>query len=212
MPSSNTFIIAREGWGLLTVLIGLFLFFALIDAELLQAITFFAAAGTAWIFRNPERIIPFPQEKSILSPCDGKIASIETIEEADNSFFKVTIVSECWECSILRIPFESSVTALNIQRGARLGRSRPLAPYLNENAVIEFSDDNHNKMIVEHVLEQSFSPLSIQMYENSALVQGRRYGVMLQGSTTMYLPHNSRVALNVGDKVLAGQTLIGYFS
>jgi len=212
MYSSNTFIIAREGWGLLSALIGLFLFFALIDAELLQAIAFFAAVGTAWIFRNPERIIPFPQEKSILSPCDGKIASIETIEEVESTFFKVTIETECWECSILRTPFESRVSALNVQRGAHLGRSRPLAPYLNENAVIEFSDNSHNKMIVEHVLYQSFSPLSMQMHEDSELVQGRRYGVMLQGTTTMYLPHNSRIALNVGDKVAAGQTLIGYFS
>ena len=212
MHSSNTFIIAKEGWSLIVSLIALFLFFALIDADILQVITFFAALGTAWIFRNPERIIPLPQEKSIFAPCDGKVISIESIDEADNTFFKVTIESACLDCSILRVPFESSATVLNVQCGARLGRLRPLAPYLNENAVIEFSDDNHNRMIVEHVLEQSFSPLSIQMYENSALVQGRRYGVMLQGSTTMYLPHNSRVALNVGDKVLAGQTLIGYFS
>ncbi len=33
MHNSNTFIIAKEGWRVLSILIGLFLFFALIDAE-----------------------------------------------------------------------------------------------------------------------------------------------------------------------------------
>ncbi len=212
MNQDNTFIIAKEAWKLLGILVGLFLFFALIEADFLQAVTFIMAAGVAWIYRNPERSIPSPQPNSILAPGDGKVISIDAIDESENSFLLITIRSGCMDSSILRVPFESRLTKMMLQRGARLSSANPLSKLLNENAVLEFTDGSNNKMIVEHVLERSFAPLAIGLNEDREALQGSRYGVMLNGTLLIYLPKESRIALNVGDRVFAGQTLIGYFS
>jgi hypothetical protein len=42
--------------------------------------------------------------------------------------------------------------------------------------------------------------------------QNERYGYMLNGVSSIYLPSNSRVAIKEGMKLRAGESIIGFFS
>jgi len=63
-----------------------------------------------------------------------------------------------------------------------------------------------------HRLKQSFDSIHIDAFVNQTRLQGGRYGVMLNGVTTLYLPLNFRLNVNVGNQVKASETLVGYFS
>jgi phosphatidylserine decarboxylase len=212
--NQDTFIIAKEGWKYSTCALLFFVLFVIIDADFLQYAAMSAAVAALWIYRNPERSTPYFQNKSITAVSDGTVTAIESVdmEEGGGSCFKVTVRSAYWDVSVLRIPFESSVTNLEVRRGARLSGIAPLAEVLNEKALIRLTDSDDNSIRIEHLLEQSVDDLTIRMQSGQQCQQGARYGVMTKGMTTFYLPGNVRIAVKTGDRVRAGETLIGYFS
>jgi hypothetical protein len=88
----------------------------------------------------------------------------------------------------------------------------PLAHSLNERALVCFNDTTGASCIVEHMLDQSIDAISLHSRKGQKLPQGGRYGLMVRGTHTIYLPTQSRVAVKVGEEVRAGESLIGYFS
>lgn len=215
MNRSDTFIIAKEGWGYLAGALILFALFGLIDADFLQFLAFGAFVAVGYIYRNPERIVPYNQPGSIVSVADGIVTAIETVSECaglEGPCFKIGIKSGCLDTSVLRAPFESCVTRAEVRRGSRLALVNPLAAMLNEKALLEFTSENGNSVVCEHFMEQNPADLSVYVSHENRIYQGARYGLMLKGNHTMYLPLESRVAVKVGDKLRAGESLIGYFS
>jgi len=68
------------------------------------------------------------------------------------------------------------------------------------------------RLKITHRLKQSFSPLFIEAIESHNLQQIARYGLMINGITSIYFPDNFRLNVNVGDELKASESLIGYFS
>lgn len=215
MPKNNTFIIADEGWKYLLGFAIAYLFFALIDADLLQLLTIIAFIMTLYLYRNPEREVPHYQRGSIVSPVDGKVTAIESLDACpgiEGACHKVTIRSGCLDASLLRVPFDATVEKLEHRHGARLGSSKVGAKALNEKATLYLSDAAGHKLEIEHLLEQSPDPISLRIAQERNVVQGRRYGSIMKGTHTLYLPESIGLSIKRGDKLLAGETLLGYFS
>lgn len=214
MKQADTFIIATPAWRFIAVFAVIFIVLEMIDAEFLAFISFVAMILVAVVYRNPERIPPFFQANSIVSVCDGKVISIESIENSpmgDAPCYELVIESGYMDASILRVPFESAISGFELKRGTRLSRHSANFSLLNEKARLAFCDTNDNVMYVQHQLEQSFDNLNINVKHEQHLTQGSRYGSMVKGITTLYLPASSRLAVNRGTRVRAGETLIGYF-
>jgi phosphatidylserine decarboxylase len=115
------------------------------------------------------------------------------------------------DVSFLRVPFDSRIESINLVRGARLSKKSKLFESLNEYAHLVFVDNN-NKMKIKHKLTRSFAPLFIDIALSDNVKQTTRYGLMLNGVTTLYLPSSFRLDVSVGNKVSASETLLGYFS
>jgi len=216
MNQNNTFIVAKEGWNYLGVVGALFVLFALFDCDFMQLVTLTLFVALAWVYRNPERMVPYYQEHSIVSVCDGTVTAIESLDECEfceGPGFKIEITSGYIDASVLRTPFESEAGSILYRHGSRLSRFNPLSEKLNENVQLKFTSASAGESVmVRHMLEQSFDSLRVNALEGQKLKQGQRYGAMVKGVTWLYLPANSRVALNIGDTVRAGETLVGYFS
>ncbi|MEA3373016.1 MAG: hypothetical protein U9Q62_04920 [Campylobacterota bacterium] len=216
MMRSNTFIIAREGWKYLGALLGLLILCILFDADILEFLTFVALLAVAYVYRNLERVVPYYQESSIVAVADGRIEGVETIDECPlmdgGPCYKLTISSSCLDSSLLRAPMDSHLSYKEVRRGNRLSHTKLLAASLNEKALLKFTGSSENSVVVDHLLEQSIDELSLYLQQDNKVNQGNRYGLMLKGMHTIYLPENSRVAIKVGDRVRAGETLLGYFA
>lgn len=210
--NNNLLPIAKEGWKFIFYSVLAFVIFSILDLDFLGFFSFLAIIFFLFVYRNPERTIPVLQENSIVSPVDGTVLSIQEIDNDNGYSYKVEIDSSYLNVSVLRVPLTSTVKDVSITRGTKLSRFNNLSKKLNENAEITFEDTNNNKVKIIHILKQSFDEIKIDMFKSQKFLQGNRYGVMQNGVTTIYLPQNFRLNINVGNELEGSQTLIGYFS
>jgi len=194
------------GYGILFIIITL-----IFDFDFLSLIAFVATALLIFIYRNPEREILVFQEKSVLSPVDGKVVSIEDIQDSEYAY-KITIDSTYADIGVLRVPMNAVIEELSLVKGAKLAEETTLARKINENSTLVFKDASSNRVKVKHILKQSLTDITISSIESQKVLQTTRYGFMANGLSTLYLPHNFRVNVSVGREVIASETLIGYFS
>lgn len=208
---NNLFPVAKEGWSVIGYAAAAFLFFAVFDFDLFEFLTFVTIVFLIYVYRNPEREQPNFQAGSVVSPVDGLVSSIEEIEDKEYAY-KVEIQSSYLDVSVLRAPMNAVLDSFTLQHGTRLSKFDPLSSNLNENAQLVFVDENSNKVKVSHMLKQSFDGIKIGAIEGQKFHQATRYGVMLNGITTLYLPQNFRLNINVGNELKASESLIGYLS
>lgn len=209
---NDTFIIAKDGLRCIAATAALALFMMIIDADLLTFAASVLFLLTLWVYRNPERVLPHAQEKSIVSVCDGTVKSIETVEDEEgNVRYNITVKSNFLDTSILRVPFACTVQESTVVSGARLSGTSPLAERLNEKSLVLFGK-GEDQVVVVHTLQLASVGIKNYLQEEHQVFQGARYGLMVKGETMIALPPESRVAIKIGQKVRAGETLIGYFS
>lgn len=212
MMANDTFIIAKDGFKCIAATVALMLFLMVVDADLLTFLSFLLVLITIWIYRNPERTIPYLQKESIVSVADGVIKSIETVEMDEGiDQYKIVIRSGFLDASILRVPFACDVQVSETVHGARLTCSNSLSEQLNEQSHIVFGKDD-KAVHVTHTLHLASVGIKNRLDTKHPVIQGMRYGLMVKGETTVVLPANSRIAVKVGNHVRAGETLLGFFS
>ncbi len=207
---NNLLPIAKEGWNYIGYSIGALVISFVLGLELFISLSFVLIIFLIFIFRNPERELPIFENLSVLSPVDGKVLSIEEIKDSEFAY-KLTIDSDFLDVSILRSPMNASVSSVKKQNGTRLSFDDELGKKINENSSLIFEDSNENKLKISHTLKQSFCSINIEAIDSKNIHQSSRYGVMVNGTTAIYLPQNFRLNVSVFDEVKASQTLIGYF-
>jgi len=209
--NNNLLPIAKEGFSRIGFTILAFIIFAFLDLELLEFISFLALVFFIYVYRNPERMIPNFEQMSVISPVDGVLLSIEELENEEYAY-KLEINSSYLNVSLLRTPLSSFVKNVNIKHGARLSHISSLSRDINERVELIFQDSHENRIKVTHMLKQSFDDIKLDVITKQNLVQGSRYGLMVNGITTLYLPQNFRVNVSIGQELNASQSLVGYFT
>jgi len=159
---NNLFIIAKSGWKYIAYAVAASIVFSILDMDLLAFFAFLAAISFVYLFRNPERVMPFYQQKSLVSPCDGVVTAIEQLEGSDYAY-RLDIESSYFDVGVLRVPMHAKVEEIVIVKGARVAKNSKLFPLLNEYAAITFCDDSDNSVKVLHRLKQSLAPLNLNV-------------------------------------------------
>lgn len=208
---NNLFIIAQDGWKYLISSAILFIIFFIFDFELLAFLTFVTMLFLLVVFRNPERELGSFEEDSILSPVDGVVSAISEIQDPEYAY-QIDIKSTYLDVALLRAPINASLESVKFENGTRVSSENHLFKSINENAQIVFLNKSGLKIKVTHRVSQSFAPLSIDAIESQTLSKSSRYGVMLCGVSSIYLPHNVRINVNLGQEVKASHTLLANFS
>lgn len=209
--NNNLLPIAKEGFSRIAFTIIAFIIFAILDLEILEFFAFILLVFLAFVYRNPERLVPNFEQMSVVSPVDGVVQSIEELEDKEYAY-KIKINSSYINISLLRAPLSAQVQNIDIKHGARLSHLSSLAKDINEKAELVFVDSHGNKVKTTHMLKQSVDDIKLDIIVNQNVVQGSRYGFMVSGITTLYLPQNFRVNVNIGQELDASQSLVGYFS
>ena len=208
---SNLLPISSAGFKYIASAFLAFIIFSIFNIDFLALLSFILIVAFGFIFRNPEREVPSFEKNSIVSPVDGNVISIEDIQESEYAY-KVEIDSTYLDVGVLRTPLDSRVQNVTIRRGARLAKASNLSENINENAELIFVDENSNRVKVVHTLKRSFDDISVDIKNSQNVKQASRYGVMINGMTTLYLPKNFRLNVTLGSELEGSQTLIGYFS
>lgn len=209
---SNLYIIVKHGWSYIAYALLALIIFMLLGMKTLAFLAFVTLGLFIYLFRNPERELSTFGKESIVSPVDGVVTQIVTLEDDKEYAYRVDIVSSYLDVSLLRVPMNSTLETMQIRKGTRVSQESKLFHDLNESCEMIFVNDDMEKIKVVHTLTQSFVPFVVDVIKGEKLHQTSRYGFMAAGLTSIYLPNNVRVNVNLMNELKASETLIGYFS
>jgi phosphatidylserine decarboxylase len=174
-------------------------------------ITFFVV----WFFRNPERSFQ-DEEKVLISPADGKIIKIETVElngTISGRFKKVSIFMNVFNVHVNRAPYSGKIEAINYHEGKFISANLDKASQDNERNEIMIRTDDGRSVWMVQIAGLIARRIVCWVDVGANIKKGERCGLIRFGSRVdVYLPEDSIISVKLKDKVKAGQTSLGYLS
>ncbi|MDX1809421.1 MAG: phosphatidylserine decarboxylase [Sulfurospirillaceae bacterium] len=206
---TTTQLIAKEGW--LCVSFFFILFVVSYCIGFLSWLFFLLLLLSAFIYRNFERIPAEDDKMSVLAPVDGKITNISKVVVKDKTeFLKVEIRKNILDASILRSPASVAFIKTKIIHGLFLEIENKLSKKLNERAILSFK--SHFGVIVM-IINGGLFARKIELFKKIGRLKfAERLGILVDGKVELLLPLSVRIKVNLGDKVKAGESVLGYFS
>ena len=165
----------------------------------------------AYFFRDPERIIP-QGEGLFVSPADGKIILIRDIYEKDylrSDAREVSIFMSPLNVHVNRAPCDGVVSMVKHSPGTYKAAYRDDASMKNENIAL-LLDSQSGRILVRQVAGFVARRAVCKVKPGDSLRRGERYGMIKFGSRLdVYMPINTEIKVTLGEKVCAGETVIG---
>ena len=209
---------AKEGWDLVlpAILLALIfwflswlykcvptLFLAIIFSLLVLLLVFF--------FRDPKRIVP-NGEDIILAPADGHIDEIERLPLVDfleDAGLRISIFMSIFDVHINRLPISGEVKYVKHKPGKFLPAFKKNSS--EENAQTEIGIENPNlRVILRQIVGFTARRIVCRLKVGDKIKMGHRFGMIKFGSRVeLLLPHSVEIKVKLGDKVKAGETIIG---
>jgi phosphatidylserine decarboxylase len=164
-------------------------------------------------FRDPHRQI-VRDDALLLAPADGRVADIETVDEADfigGPALRIGIFLSIFNTHINRAPCDAKVEKITYRPGKYLNAMNRMAGKVNESNNVALVRTGHpqDRLLVRQISGAIARRIVCGAREGQQLVGGERFGMIKFGSRTeLYLPAGTRVEcmVQVGDKVKAGLT------
>jgi len=175
------------------------------------AVTFFVC----FFFRDPERVIP-EEEKAVVSPADGKVVEVSTVQESDfaaEKMLKISVFMSIFNVHVNRIPDDGRVADVIYYPGKFFSANLDKASRDNERNAVGLEINRGRKLIVVQVAGLIARRIICKIRKGDRLSRGERFGMICFGSRLdVYLPPDTVPAVSLGDKVLAGTSILGYLS
>lgn len=166
-----------------------------------------------YFFRDPERSIP-SEEKAILSPADGRVIQVDScIEEKflKGPALKVSIFMSLFDVHINRIPFSGKIVDLLYQPGKFFRANLPKASAINEQNTLFLEAADGTRLVFIQIAGLIARRIICWVRRGEEVAKGQRFGLIAFGSRVdLYLPARTRLITQIGQKVLGGQTILGF--
>ena len=207
--------IHREGWkfSFIALVFSIGLSFVYLPLSLIGfCITFFII----WFFRDPERVSPnIPN--TLVSSADGEICLIDEaippkeLELSEIKMQRLCIFMNVFNVHVNRSPVNGIVKKIAYKEGSFFNASLDKASEKNErNSLIIETQDNVQIVVVQIAGLIARRILSF-IDSGKHLAEGERFGLIRFGSRVdIYMPLNAKIESKLGDKVVAGETIIAY--
>jgi phosphatidylserine decarboxylase len=166
-----------------------------------------------WFFRDPERMVP-TDPKAVLSPADGVVTHVETIDEPGMgpNTLRVSIFLSIFNVHGNRVPRAARFNKAQYFRGRFLDARHPDCAKQNEQLWADFIDTQTGKPFrVKQISGAIARRIVCWMRPGEELKAGDRYGMIKFGSRTdLLIPNNAlaQVLIKPGDKVRGGVTVL----
>jgi phosphatidylserine decarboxylase len=162
--------------------------------------------GVALFFRDPERIIPQTPE-TVVSPADGRI--MEIVPESTQTR-RISIFLSLWDVHINRAPYSGVVQSVVYTPGKFLVAYRREASLVNEANTVTIAEHGR-EFIVKQIAGVLARRIVCRVRPGDTLAKGQRYGLIRFGSRTdLLLPATAEIAVQVGDVVRGGETILAF--
>lgn len=206
-------IIAREGW--LHIVIA---FAVAISAtaylDWLWALPFWVIAlFVLQFFRDPPREVP-ADRNAILAPADGRIVAVEKTQDPylDREALKISVFMNVFNVHSNRSPVDGEVRDKWYFPGKFVNADLPKASLENERNALWIKTDRGADVTCVQVAGLVAKRILCHVSPGEHLARGQRFGFIRFGSRVdVYLPLNTKINVNIGDKVSATLTVLAEF-
>jgi len=166
-----------------------------------------------YFFRDPERLIP-PEEKAILSPADGKVIRVEPCREErflKGSVIKISVFMSLFSVHVNRIPLTGTIAHSSYFPGKFFSADLDKASSANEQNALLIETAEGVRILTVQIAGLIARRIVCWVGKGDRVVRGQRFGLIRFGSRLdIYLPQETRVQAQPGQKAYGGQTILGY--
>jgi phosphatidylserine decarboxylase len=174
------------------------------------------ALFTLYFFRDPNAHVPVGTNL-VLSPAHGKVDAIDKITEPQfmgGECQRVSVFLSVFDVHVQNAPVSGTIAFLKYSLGEFLNAMKAESAAHNENVLLGFetSEPPGQKVgirLIAGVIARRIVPF-VQQGENVA--RGDRICLIQFGSRAdIYLPVTAKLRVQVGDRVVGGETIVATF-
>ena len=197
-------VILSAGFGILTAYNGATIWKLLLLFSLAYLIF------TMYFIRDPKRGVP-QSDSIIVSAADGTVIEIvdDTVPGIDGQFTRVSIFMSVFNVHVNRIPYAGTVKDIRYNPGKFHVASVPKASELNEQTLIVI-DTPKGTYAFKQIAGLIARRIVTRLDKGQNVKTGAIFGMIRFGSRVdMFLPKAVVIKVKNGQKVTAGETVIG---
>jgi phosphatidylserine decarboxylase len=205
--------VAKEGYPFIGFAAFGTIFLALLDFPLAAVISFIATTFVLCFFRDPERFVPARQD-ALVSPADGKVIIVEKVSE--NPFtlteaHKISIFMNVFNVHVNRTPCEGKVEKIAYKAGKFYSADSAKGGLENEYCASVITTPQGKTVAFVQIAGLIARRIVCWLEPGDEIKRGSRIGIIRFGSRVdLYLPLETEVLVKEGDKVRAGESVLGY--
>ncbi len=207
--------VAKEGYPFIAFAAFTTLIAAILGYDLVAFVFLLLTAFIIFFFRDPERVSP-EEDDVIVAPADGKIILIEKV--FDERFikehaYKISIFMNIFNVHVNRMPYPGAVMNVQYTPGAFYSADTERGALENEACAITLGMKSGSHMAVVQVAGLIARRIVCWATKGDKFSRGQRFGLIRFGSRVdLYLPLRAHLEVSVGQKVRAGESILGYLS
>ena len=204
--------IHSEGYKFLAIAIfvTIFLYFL---STFLGLISLILSIWVYYFFRDPERI-SINDQNYLTSPADGEVLMVHEVDGPkelgleDKKFTKISIFMNVFDCHVNRTPCEGKISEILYKPGKFLNASLDKASEDNERNYYKITNSHGEDVIVVQIAGLIARRIVCESTKDQQLQQGERIGMIRFGSRADVYFENYETLVKVGQKTIAGETLL----
>lgn len=174
-----------------------------------------ATAFVLYFFRDPARLVP-ADENALVSPADGRIILVEQITDdhyLQANVQKISIFMNVFDVHVNRVPLAGTVEKIVYEPGRFYAADSTKAALENETCAVLLNAGQGRRLAFVQMAGLIARRIICWAEQGDVLTKGSRYGLIRFGSRVdLYLPLDLRLEVKKGQRVKAGETVIGRFS
>ena len=206
--------------------IAIFVILTLIMGWFWSPLYFFGLVLTLWciyFFRNPVRVTPIlsgtNKNNLIISPADGRVIEISKITPDEEiglpvgNWTRVCVFMNVFDVHVNRSPMLGKIFYKKYIPGSFFNASLDKASSKNERLILGMETENGKKIAFVQIAGLVARRIICDVGIGSLLKAGEVFGLIRFGSRVdIYFPSDVSVMVLKGQKMIAGETIIGDFT
>ena len=173
-----------------------------------------AAGACAGFFRHPPRVPP-SRPGVVVAPADGLVCLIESaappaeLEMGDAELTRVSIFLSVFDAHVQRAPIGGQVIAVQYRPGLFASADLPAASDGNERNSVRIRTEDGAEVVAVQIAGLVARRIVCDVHAGDKLSIGDTYGLIRFGSRLdTYLPAGAEVLVSIGQRAVAGETVL----
>jgi len=201
-------VMAHDAYKFLIPLVLLAILFGFLSLAYLALLAVILLAFVCFFFRNPKRVIP-NGSNLIVSPADGKVVKIQVTENGDRV---LSIFLSIFNVHMNRSPISGVLERLEYRRGKFKPAYDEAASHLNEQNILTIKGQD-TSIVVKQIAGLIARRVVCWKKPGESLKKGELLGLIRFGSRVdVVVPESVKIAVQVGDRVHGGSSVLGEYS